>query len=125
MTLPKYYQKKRERCEVATPGPWYRSPLYEGDYEDKYSSIGQFPTEYQHYEDTIADVWENPNLPGSNPDFIANARIDLPETLDALEGAVNILEEFKKNMHCQCDDEPEGVPCEYHLISSYLKSLDK
>lgn len=80
--------------EAWTPGPWFAGRLVLADPDDEFGtiSIGQQdisdrPNKDAHFEDTICEVWQNPNLA---EDAEANARLiaAAPELLEALEDIV-------------------------------------
>lgn len=73
---PEQRQAARARCEAATAGPWRTVKPCHG-FRTKYKCVvlGQ---------DSLYSTLE---LQKADADFIANARIDLPAALDALEAA--------------------------------------
>jgi hypothetical protein len=74
-----------------TPGPWFSGSLFETEYE-KVVSVGPFETDWHHYGDSIAEVFDaNGNDAVSNACLIAAA----PDLLEACEKALARFESEK------------------------------
>jgi hypothetical protein len=73
-TLNEIIAELMELSKRACPAPWYCGEEYEGDYEQKYCSVGDYSLEDKidktsYYEETIADFWG-----GDERDAVANAK---------------------------------------------------
>jgi hypothetical protein len=93
--MPAYDSQSVPNAGEFTPGPWFAGVLTGEEPEGQVISIGPFsfkgrPNRDHHYEDTICEVWDNPNLAEgaeANAALIAAA----PDMFKALVEAKNLL----------------------------------
>lgn len=114
-------QAIRERVEKATGGPWTK---------DLYYIVGQLP-EGRPGGEVIGELratrWtgNDPAYPNSqkeaNADFVAHARRDIPDLLDALEEALGLLKEVPFQFEPLLQDLSE----EHYLDDDVHEALDK
>jgi hypothetical protein len=73
-----------------TPGPWFAGRLIMSDDVEDFGtvSVGQRPVTDKpspaHYEDTLCDVWQNPNI-GNDGQADANLIAAAPDLYEALK----------------------------------------
>jgi hypothetical protein len=89
----------RERCDKATPGPWWADGLASG--------VRHLERNCDWYTDGLPADKDLPGRQGGDGgqrdgDFIAAARTDLPAALDAVEALVGLLGEAWSMLDSEC-----------------------